>query len=231
MSSVESMMSGGCDKPCSEPCSETASLNPSAENETKTVQWVKNSVFNTLDLCFDEVYQEPKSILIPGGCRQIALAQHIALLLPAAEITLIDSCAGVVQKAKEEICCRFKFIETPLESLPFERNAFDLTIAHNYFAYPKDWKQGFSELCRVTESNLFFSIHRPLLWSIFGRLMGGDQTLEQLGMSLPKSLPEQNDMMKLFATTIKIKAKWNPFPWRGYMTHVKPGWDQKLTLQ
>src|SRR5689334_16894962 len=90
-----------CDHPCDEPCEDKQA------KQSRWTQWLRDSIFNALDVCFDDVYREPKKILIVGGCRQMALSQHIALLLPAAEITLVDPDDAVVERAKAEICCRF----------------------------------------------------------------------------------------------------------------------------
>jgi SAM-dependent methyltransferase len=221
-----------CQNPCDSPCGESADQNSTtvSQPETWMAKWMKASLFNTLDLCFDHVYQEPKSILIVGGCRQVSLAQHIALLLPSAEITLVDPCPDIAQRAKAEICCRFKFIDSPLEALPFENNAFDLTLAHNYFAYPAVWQQGFAELYRVTRTNVFFSINQPFVWWLMGALMGGQATLDTLGIQLPGQLPENDDLMKMLAPMAKISAKWSPLPWKCYMTQVKPAWNPKTVL-
>jgi SAM-dependent methyltransferase len=219
---------GGCGKPCDscdEPCDERK-----AKFVGRFAQWLKDSLFNTLDICFDDVYREPKTILIVGGCRQMDLSQHIALLLPAAEITLVDPDAAVVAKAKEEVCCRFKFVPASLEALPFEREYFDLTIAHNFFAYPNDWKQALAEVGRVTNGNLFISQHRPLLWKLASRFAPFARAVESLGIEMPERLPSQYDFLSGLWDFAKVKTKLAPFPWTTYMTTIKPRWEEKLVL-
>ncbi|MEM0951237.1 MAG: class I SAM-dependent methyltransferase [Cyanobacteria bacterium P01_H01_bin.74] len=225
-SPTESFQSA-CNEPCSDgPCDQEGKLKPVSRH----ADWLKTSLFNTLDLCFDEVYEEPKKILIPGGCRQILLAQHIALLLPAAEIVLTDACAQTVKKTEEEICCRFKFVCAPAESLPFEKNYFDLTIANNFFAYTHNWKTALAEICRVTHQNIFLSMHRPVVWQLFGRFFGGNASLAELGIVLPENLPDPDEFSKLSGVLLKTKMKWTPLPWVAYMTTVKPDWQTQTVL-
>jgi SAM-dependent methyltransferase len=219
---------GSCGKPCdgcNEPCAERQ------ERMTgRLAQWLKESLFNTLDVCFDDVYQEPKTILIVGGCRQMDLSQHLALLLPAAEITLVDPDEAVVAKAKEEVCCRFKFVTGQLEALPFEREAFDLTIAHNFFAYPQNWQAALEELGRVTNGNLFISLHRPLLWKLVRRFGLFARAMASLGLVLPERLPGSFEFMSDLYRFAKVKTKLAPFPWTTYMTVIRPRWEEKLVL-
>lgn len=194
-------------------------------------RWLKASLFNTLDLCFDDVYREPKRILIVGGCRQLPLAQHLALLLPASDITLVDTDETVVQQAKEAICCRFRFVTAPLEALPFEPDAFDLTIAHNLPAYSADWKESLSELGRVTERNLLVSIHRSGLWSLANRFGGFRNAMRALGTpdvsARPPARYEWLTHLNLYA---RVKTRLSPFPWTVYMTEMRPIREERLVL-
>jgi hypothetical protein len=222
---------GSCGKPCDQTCDEPCADKPSLPAKSRWANALNNSLFNTLDLCFDDIYREPRKILIVGGCRQMDLSQHIALLLPAAEIHLVDPDASVVQRAKEEICCRFKFVDAPLEALPYETNQFDLTIAHNFMALPQqDWERAVSELARVTETNLFFSVHRPLLWKMASCLGGFVQAVQALGLQVPKSMPPAFDLINHLTHYAKIKTRLFPLPWTVYMTEVRPKWEEKLTL-
>ena len=221
---------GSCGKPCdgcNEPCDERK-----AKFVSRWASWLNASLFNTLDLCFDDVYAEPKKILIVGGCRQMDLSQHIALLLPAAEITLVDPDAAVVTKAKEEVCCRFKFVPGSLEALPFERDTFDLTIAHNFMAYPQNWQLAMAELGRVTSGggNLMISQHRPWLWNVAKRFGALNEAMQSLGLDLPERLPSQFDFLTALCDFSKVKTKLAPFPWTVYMTAVKPRWEERLIL-
>lgn len=214
-----------CDHPCDEPCEDKAA------NGSALTRFFRASLLNTLDVCFDDVYQEPKKILIIGGCRQRDLAQHIALLLPAADIVLVDPDEAEARKAEKEICCRFKFVAAPLEAMPFDNEAFDLTIAHNVFAYMADWNQALGEICRVTGKNLLLSHHRPLLWKLASRLNGFEGAMRELGTAdIPDALPEKFDWLTRLYLYAKIKTKLAPFPWAVYMAQMKPRWDEKLTL-
>jgi SAM-dependent methyltransferase len=220
---------GPCGQPCDHPCDQQPCEEKQAK-QSRWAHWLKASLFNTLDVCFDDVYREPKKILIVGGCRQMDLSQHIALLLPAAEITLVDADEAVVERAKEEICCRFKFVHSPLEGLPFDTEQFDLTIAHNFFAYPHEWQRAMSEIGRVTSDNLFLSVHRPLLWKLSQRIGGIAQGMSALGIEIPNHLPETYEFMRHFTQYAKIKTKLAPFPWTVFMSQVRPKWDEKLIL-
>lgn len=216
---------GSCGEPCSQPCGEKPQSLPS-----RWAGWLKASLFNTLDLCFDDVYREPRRILIVGGCRQLALAQHIALLLPATEITLVDSDEAVVRQAKEAICCRFRFVAAPLEALPFDADDFDLTLAHNFFAYPADWQRAMAELGRVTSGNLFLSLHRPLLWSLARKIRGMRCAMAELGALPPERLPSRFELLSAIRLYAKIKTCLSPFPWTVYMMEMKPLREEKLVL-
>ena len=221
---------GSCGKPCDsceEPCDERK-----AKFAGRWAEWLKNSLINTLDVCFDDVYAEPKKILIVGGCRQMDLSQHIALLLPAAEITLVDPDEAVVAKAKEEVCCRFKFVPASLESLPFERDYFDLTIAHNFLAYPQNWQAAMAELGRVTagSGNIFISQHRPLLWRLARKIGPLRAAMDSLGIEVPARLPDQYSFLSAIYQFATVKTKLAPFPWTVYMTAVRPRWEEKQVL-
>lgn len=222
---------GACGKPCDQTCDEPCADKPSSIARSRWSHWINASLFNTLDLCFDEVYQEPKKILIVGGCRQMDWSQHVALLLPAAEIHLVDPDEAVVQRAQEEICCRFKFVTAPLDRLPYERDQFDLTLAHNLLALPQaDWTNTLAELARVTSANFMLSMHRPLLWAMASRLPGFSQGVQALGLQVPARLPAAGDFLTVLSRYAKVKAKFAPLAWTVYMTAVKPKWDEKLTL-
>ena len=210
--------------PCEEPCEKSH-----AHERSWAKSMLLKSLFNTVDVCFDDVYEEPKRILMVGGCRQQDFAQHIALLLPAAEIVLVDPSEAEVARAKEEICCRFKFIHSLLEQLPFEDNTFDLTFAHNFFAYPTDWKPAFAELGRVTGKNLFISKHRPFLWKLTRKIGGMEQGMRECGIELPAQLPSQFDFLTAQRLFSKIKTHLAPYPWDAYMLTIKP--DKQTCLK
>ncbi len=221
---------GSCGEPCHD-CDKPCDEHPKqAAGTSLWTRFLKASLFNTLDLCFDDVYQEPKRILIVGGCRQLDLSQHIALLLPAAEIVLVDPDEAEAKRAEAEICCRFKFVAAPLEKLPFETESFDLTIAHNFLAYSGQWEQSLFEICRVTKHNLMFSVHRPLVWGLMKHLGGLSQAMRSLGIEFPQRLPESYDLLTRLYLFARIKTRLNPFPWTVYMSEMRPMREEKLVL-
>lgn len=218
---------GPCGQPCEHPCEQPCEPG----QETRWQRLFKASLWNTLDLCFDEVYSEPKKILIVGGCRQMDLSQRLALLLPAADITLVDPDEEITRKTKEEVCCRFKFIAAPLEKLPFDTSEFDLTVAHNFLAYPeRDWRAAMSELGRVTQKNLLFSVHRPWLWKLGRMLPGACYGMNALGLQLPPRVPEKFELLTHLYLYAKVKNRLSPFPWTVYMTEMRPDKEEKTVL-
>lgn len=230
MSEAAILEKGPCGQPCDSPC-DSPNETCGQHSESFWHRLLKASLWNTLDLCFDDVYNEPKSILIVGGCRQIELSQHLALLLPAADITLVDPYEAITAKTKEEVCCRFQFVASPLESLPFDVGQFDLTIAHNFLAYPEhNWHRAFSELSRVTKSNLFVSVHRPWLWNPISALPGAKTGMAAFGLELPKQLPEKFEFLTHLHLYAKVKTKLTPFPWTAYMTEMRSNREEKLSL-
>ncbi len=220
---------GPCGQPCDSPCDDH-STNANADAGTNSwTQMLQSSLFNTLDVCFDDVHKEPKKILMVGGSRQLALAQHLALLLPAAEIHLVDPDAAVTKRAEEEICCRFKFATSPLEKLHYEDNQFDLTIAHNFFGYPKDWKPAMSELGRVTSGHLWLSVHRPLLAKMAGLMPGFKQAMAGMGTCTTHvRLPDNVEMLTHLLLYSKIETRLAPFPWTVYMNKMRSNTDREI---
>ena len=222
---------GPCGKPCDQPCDEADGGCDQLNGELGALGHVlERTLFNAMDVCFDEVQAEPKRMLIVGGCRQRRLAQHLALLRPGTEIVLVDPSENEARQAEADICCRFKFIAAPMEALPFENESFDLTIAHNYFAFPENWGKGVDELCRVTKSNLLISHHRPLLWGVFGGIKPLQSALAAQGMKLPKHLPEKFDLQTRLYKHTRTKSCLAPFPWTMYMTAMKPVREERLVL-
>lgn len=225
---------GPCEKPCGdEPCHEGDCEGKGKQEAGRLPLWqrfMKTGLFNTLDLCFDDVYSEPKKILIVGGCRQRDLAQHIALLLPAAEIVLIDPDEAEVRAAEEEICCRFKFITSPLEALPFEDEAFDLTLAHHFAGYAEQWPQALSEISRVTRKNLFLSVQNPLWIQVFKLLPGFSKAMQALGTVPAAQAPSRFDLLSRLRLYAKVKTRLAPLPWTVYMTEMRPDRQEKTVL-
>jgi|GEM_PF-2221249 len=233
---LPTLQMGPCGSPCESPCSEDERKDkPVDEPTTAIYNSLKNALVNAMDLCFDNVYEEPKRILMIGGCRQISLAQHIALLLPAVEITLVDSDEAIVAATKEAICCRFKFVSASLEQLPYDSNHFDLTIAHHFHAYPKDWKMALSEACRVTSKNIMVTLPRKWQWNLGRALMGQSykEALVALGASSGSCcppVPETFDWLTQLTLYAKIKSRYAPFPWAFQMCEIKDAWEERLIL-
>jgi len=195
-------------------------------------QLCQDALWNTLDLCFDEIHTEPQRILVIGGGRQIDFAQRLALLLPAADITLLDSDDSVTQAAREQICCRFKFVTSSLDALPYENGHFDWTIAQNALALPHDnWQAMMTELARVTQKNLLFSMHRPVIWSSLRWLPGLKQAVSGLGLFPPERLPDDPaSILNRLLPYGKLKSRFEPFLWQVTMWSIHQDTETCLIL-
>lgn len=178
----------------------------------------QTAFLNALTLCFDEFRQEPKRILVVGGARQQALAQTLALVLPSADITLVDPDADTVARAQAEICCRFTFVHAPLEALPFDNGQFDVVIAHNVLPLVGNWDQAAKELGRVSTDWLIISRVRPKLAKLLGmtpsRLEGTDPANNRLDRNV--------FIQSLWDHVGKAKLQLDPWPWHVWLIKHKP---------
>jgi len=177
--------------------------------------------YNAVDLAFDDVLKEPQKILMIGGCRQQAFAQHIALLLPAADITLVDPDAEIARAAKEKICCRFQFTSASLNELPFETEHFDLVFAHNLLELSGDYVPVISEIDRVTtrnHGNFLISHHRPKAWRAMALLPGFEDAMADIGTPSPLFAVSDHAIEGAIKQHAEIAQKLSPLPWRIYMT-------------
>lgn len=206
-----------CDTPCDSPCGDDSPCDE-APMAPKSAwhRLLENSLHNTLDIAFDEVRKEPKKILMVGGCRQRDFARHIALLLPAADISLVDPDAEQARLAKEEVCCRFKFITTPTEAMPFDNGQFDLVIAHNLPEFCDDWQAALAEIRRVTsndQGNVMISLPRKAFWNSLSWLPGLKAALAKTGTTLTGPSLKPENVICFLGKTAPIHLKTNPFPW------------------
>ncbi|MEB3286786.1 MAG: class I SAM-dependent methyltransferase [Vampirovibrionales bacterium] len=215
-----------CSKDCSEDCSEPG---PGVD-KTRPGFWqglFTKGLYNTIDIAFDQVKKEPKTILMLGGCRQREFARHIALMLPASDITLVDPDEAEVQAAKEEICCRFKFVTAHPAALPFETGQFDLVIAHNLPEYAESSSAQarsayavYQELLRVSsrqQGNLMLSLPNRLALRLFGLLPGFKSGLKKTGIC-----PFGGSGSSLNAAAIKRTLKTMPDATLGLEIHPLP---------
>ncbi len=197
-------------------CSKEADQPPVGEGFWS--QLLNNGLYNAFDLSFDEVYQEPKTILMLGGCRHREFARYIALLLPSAEISLYDTDAAIAMKAKEEVCCRFQFFTGSATELPYEDKAFDLVIAHNLFEMTDEsnWQQALNEAHRISNRNLMVSHHRPMMWNLLKLIPGVKHAIEQSGVTIPETtLPKPSAIKKhLHGFSSLNQTTLTPLPWR-----------------
>lgn len=225
-----------CDGPCGKPCGDGGDCGGSGDCGGPAPSVLSRTLFegfvNALDLCFDEVLKEPAKILMIGGCRQRDFAQYMALLLPGSDIALIDPDPREAQKAREEVCCRFKFLSGAIERMPFETGEFDLVLAHNLPEFTRDPDVAVDEIARVTSrdrGNFLITHHRPRLWQIARYVPGMRKAVRETGTRLPERLPlpEELEVMDRLPRMIKrhaeIGLRLSPFPWRLYMTQALTG--------
>lgn len=214
------MANSPCGSPCDSPCDEPKESMLSGWSE----RWHRiqlSALYNAVDLAFDEVLKEPQKILMIGGCRQQDFAQHIALLLPAADITLVDPDAEIARAAKEKICCRFQFTSAPLNKLPFQTGEFDLVFAHNLLELSGDYAPVIDEISRVTtrnHGNFLISHHRPKAWRAMALLPGFEDAMNEIGTPSPLFAVSDNALETAIKQHADIAQKLSPLPWRIYMT-------------
>lgn len=217
-----------CSEPCSDPCSDREPCSDQMGDAFETPFTGFSAMFHTafrnaFKIAFDEILEEPKRILMIGGCRQREFARYLGFLLPVAEIYVLDYDKEEVVRAKEEVCCRFQFVHSTVEKMPFENDFFDLTIGHHIFEYVTDWEASMSEIARVTTANLLLTQPRPRLWGWANRLPGVAASFKKQGLSMPERPVSRNDLFTHLNRYAKIKAQLAPMPWEMFMTAMKPG--------
>jgi SAM-dependent methyltransferase len=178
--------------------------------------------YNAMEVCFDDLPDEPKKILIIGGCRQRDLARKLGFMLPFSMIFVLDPDEAQYRRAQEEVRCRFKFVHSPLEKMVFEDGYFDLTLAHNLFEYVADEDPALAEIVRVTKTNLLTSTHRPLAWRIGGALPGMAGAMSFLGCKPPAKQPPSKAITRALSPYATPGTRVSPFPWQMTMWHRKP---------
>jgi hypothetical protein len=220
---LSDILKSGCETPCDqfEDCGSGDCSDKPEKKPAKAGFWQSmfvKGLHNTLNLAFDEVYQEPKKILMIGGCRQTDFARHVALLLPAADITLVDPDANVTERAKAEICCRFKFETSEIESMPFDNGQFDLIIAHNLPEYVQNQAGADAEIARITskrQGNVMLSTLNPLSMNLFSWLPGFKSGLMATGVDLKASSVDLDAVKRVFTSSQgSLALEVNPLPWQ-----------------
>lgn len=195
-----------------------------AEDDTSrpwVARLVESAFYRAMELCFDELTIEPKRILLVGGCRQRDYARRLGFLLPFCKIVALDPERAVVEKAREEVACRFRFEESALESLPYNTDGFDFTIVHNLAEFTDNPKKAIKELGRVTKHHLLVSHHRSLVWALLGWLPGMKMAMKQLGCQIPFNWQHNNDWETALFQVAETQLKVAPLPWDMRMTQVK----------
>ncbi|MBX2859925.1 MAG: class I SAM-dependent methyltransferase [Vampirovibrio sp.] len=196
---------------------------------------IEGGFYRALEVCFGELKKEPKTMLIIGGCRQLAMAKKLAFAFPFTDITLLDPDEAQVTKAQEEICCRFKFVQGTLEALPFEDNAFDVTIAHHLFEYVKDWPLAMAHIGRTTNNKFIYSTFRPNVAKAMNMLPGVniEETLQKMGLTRldkPVNDPGNNMFLTHLTRYGKLKVMLEPPPWKLNQVNMRPIREERTVL-
>lgn len=207
---------------------------PAEDNPTRPwlARMIESSFYRAMELCFDELDDEPKRILLVGGCRQRDFARRLGFMLPFCKIVALDPDGGVVEKARQEVACRFRFEEASLAQLPYNTGGFDLTIVHNLAEYTDTPQAALTELARVTKvkGHLLVSHHRSLVWALMGWIPGVKTAMAQLGCQIPFSWQDNNDWETALFGLTETQLKVLPLPWDMRMTRVKPRSQSRTQL-
>jgi hypothetical protein len=194
---------------------------------------------NVLNLYIDELREEPKRILIIGGCRQRALARKLALIFINSQITVTDPDPEEARLADEEVNCRLKFIHAPCEALPFADNAFDVTFAHHWFDLVTHFPKAASEASRVTQTT-FWCSHLNGAGQKFPGLFPGlhaHLAADRLTHN-PQAMantPDKNVLLRQMLLYAKLQKNMHPglvelFPWATWLFALKPDRQERLVL-
>ncbi|MBY0405944.1 MAG: class I SAM-dependent methyltransferase [Cyanobacteria bacterium] len=222
-----------CDSPCSSPCSEGPCDEKESLDGVKSgfADVIHTGFQNGIKVCFDELLHEPRRILLIGGCRQREFARYLGFLLPATDIVVLDYDLGEVERAKEEVCCRFTFAHAKTEKLPFADGTFDLTIAHHLFEYVENWEDAMAEIARVTSEFFLFTTVRPVWWDLANGLKSVQKDFHTQALHKPIQQPTQNELFSYVNIYSKIKLKLSPIPWRMYMAQMKNNEPYRTVLE
>ncbi|MDX2085703.1 MAG: class I SAM-dependent methyltransferase [Candidatus Melainabacteria bacterium] len=182
-----------------------------------------------LHFCLGELRQEPRRILYIGGCRQRELAKQLSFLFTASAITLLDTDEAMARQAQEDIHCRFEFVHSSIEELPFKDNTFDFTLVHNLFEFvspdsPEAWSRAIASLARVTTGQLLLSVHQTnRLWRLFGhRLPGMAAWLKNQGVVAPAGRLKNYDLLTPLWRYARPRYQAHPYPWWLLMCDMLP---------
>lgn len=216
-----------CTSPCNEPCDEPCPSHEELGCDENMVPikkgppaLIQTGFYNAFKLAFDEIYEEPKRILMIGGCRQREFSRFLGFLLPATEIVVLDTDQGEMERAKEEVCCRFTFSHSAVEALPFEDGCFDLTLGHHVMEYVQDWPKAVSEMSRVTRKNLLLTHPGALAWKVFQAMPGVKRDFAQSGLALPEPILSKNEWLAPLKAVSEVKSHTNPMPWEMVLTQM-----------
>jgi hypothetical protein len=216
-----------CTKPCNEPCEEPCPSHEELGCDENMVPiksgvpaLIQTGFYNAFKLAFDEILAEPQRILMIGGCRQRDFARFLGFLLPATEIVVLDTDRAEMEKAKEEVCCRFHFTHSTMEKLPFDDQCFDLTLGHHVMEYVQDWPRAVAEIKRVTKSNVMLTHPSALSWKMVQAMPGMKQDFEHSGIRLPEYEISKTQLIHSLKTFGKVKSHTTPMPWDVVITQV-----------
>jgi ubiquinone/menaquinone biosynthesis C-methylase UbiE len=226
-----SLPSSGCKDSCQDSASDAGNyLSPPSSWVSRLFQ---TGFDNALELCLESLPEEPRNILVIGGCRQMRFARKLALSFVRSRIVVVDPDTSQVARAQAIIQCRLKFHHGKTEDLPFDSDAFDLTIGHNIFEFVDDWDKAMNSIARVTKGHVIWSVPDgssrmvAKLWPAFA------QWLADEGITIPDKsrIPEWNQMLRVMARYGKLRTKYHPAPWQLMIARMKPLREDRLILE
>lgn len=156
-------------------------------------RWALAGFYNALEAALDELpFNQPRRILVLGGCRQRDLARRLGFMIPLSQIVVFDPEEARAEEAKAIIKCRFDFRHGALDALPFADGHFDWVLAHDWAAYLNNTQSPqavLSELARVSRQVLVLSQRRRVLWSLAARLPGVQTAWQAMGFETTPVIP------------------------------------------
>lgn len=124
------------------------------------------------------------------------------LLEHGAEVAAIDASTGMVEQARDRLNDRAPVQQADLnESLPFEKDTFDIVVSGLAFDYVEDWESLFTELRRILVPGgvLVFSVRHPL---------GGIELFDSISYLKKAEVTEEHEK---FDTSVEIPSYHRPF--------------------
>jgi len=193
-------------------------------------RWVVSGFYNAFETALDELpFNQPRRILVLGGCRQRDLARRLGFMIPLSQIVVFDPEESRAEEAKAIIKCRFDFRHGELDALPFADGHFDWVLAHDWAAYiniTQSPQAVLAELARVSRQVLVLSQRRPLLWSLAARLPGVKKAWQAMGFETTSVLPAIHS-----GVGNTVSQQLSETPWQEHRLVPAWPWDMQTLVK